>query len=912
MGIVHILDRLIIQPLGLLFDVIYAFALRFVTPGFAIIALSLAINLLVLPLYKRADELQEEEKETASRLKRGVEHIKKTFHGDERFMMLQTYYKQNNYKTYYALKGSLSLILQVPFFIAAYRFLSELQLLQNYAFGPIADMGKPDGLLHLFGYSINLLPILMTLINIVSGAIYTRGMPLKGKIQLYGMALIFLILLYDSPAGLVFYWTLNNLFSLGKNIYSKSRTIKKCMPIIILAIGAVMTVGGLFLIITGHTLSKCLFVTLAGAVIVLISLIRMWCRKHRDKADEMMAKLPEEKNSKKLFYICCIVMTIITGVLIPSAIIGDSPGEFVSMMMYTTPLHYIWETVLIAAGFFLVWFVVFYRLSSTGSKKIFSLIMAVLVFCSIVNYMFFGTGYGNISSYLRYDQAITVNVGEILKNAGILIAVAALVYFIWKKKEILLRIISLSACAAVIGMSVMNISSIHSAEAGIMESVANARARKASIPLDKSGKNVMVIMLDRAINQFVPYILEELPELQKQFAGFTYYPNTISYGFHTNVGVPPLYGGYEYTPEEMDKRADELLVDKHNEALKVMPTIFVDNGYKVTVCDPPYANYEWVSDISVYDDCPGVTAYVTEGTLWDDEWKDEEGETRRNRDFFCYSIFRTSPVLLHGVLYNDGNYNDAEVNYRQENSESLKSPTLTQPFWDSYHVLFNLPYITDVTDNGQNTFLLFCNNATHEQVVLAEPSYDPTQKFDNTKYDADHEVRRSIEGKEMTFTSDYQREHYPANAAAMIQLGKWFDYLRANGLYDNTRIIIASDHGSYLGDLFNMIFDEERDVSCCNPLLMVKDFGATEFKIDYSFMTNADAPTLSMEGIINDPVNPFTGKKIENSLKNTGVQRVYSTSWDTKTNNGTQYADPIVYVLKGYDMTDLSNWSIEQ
>ena len=35
------------------------------------------------------------------------------------------------------------------------------------------------------------------------------------------MALAFLIFLYDRPSGLVFYWTLNNLFSLIKNVFYK-------------------------------------------------------------------------------------------------------------------------------------------------------------------------------------------------------------------------------------------------------------------------------------------------------------------------------------------------------------------------------------------------------------------------------------------------------------------------------------------------------------------------------------------------------------------------------------------------------------------------------------------------------------------------------------------------------------------
>lgn len=67
----------------------------------------------------------------------------------------------------------------------------------------------------------------MTLINVISSAIYLKGFPLKTKIQLYGMALFFLVFLYTSPSGLVFYWTLNNLFSLGKTLFYKIKKPSK-------------------------------------------------------------------------------------------------------------------------------------------------------------------------------------------------------------------------------------------------------------------------------------------------------------------------------------------------------------------------------------------------------------------------------------------------------------------------------------------------------------------------------------------------------------------------------------------------------------------------------------------------------------------------------------------------------------
>ena len=206
MSLGEILNSLLLMPLQLMFEVIYMIANRVIdNPGMSIIVLSLVMNFLVLPLYKRADAMQEEERDMEMKLRDGVSHIKKTFKGDERMMMLQTYYRQNNYKPTYVLRGAVSLFLEIPFFIAAYRFLSELQLLNGVSFGPVSDLSKPDELLVLGEITINILPILMTAINLISCVIFTKGSSIKQKVQLYGMALFFLVFLYTSPSGLVFY-----------------------------------------------------------------------------------------------------------------------------------------------------------------------------------------------------------------------------------------------------------------------------------------------------------------------------------------------------------------------------------------------------------------------------------------------------------------------------------------------------------------------------------------------------------------------------------------------------------------------------------------------------------------------------------------------------------------------------------
>ena len=116
MSFFTILYTIFIQPLQLIFEVIFNIANKFINhPGLSIIVLSLIMNFLVLPLYKRADDMQERQRDTEARLKKGMDHIKKSFSGDERMMILQVFYKQNNYKPTSALSGSVSLLLEIPF-----------------------------------------------------------------------------------------------------------------------------------------------------------------------------------------------------------------------------------------------------------------------------------------------------------------------------------------------------------------------------------------------------------------------------------------------------------------------------------------------------------------------------------------------------------------------------------------------------------------------------------------------------------------------------------------------------------------------------------------------------------------------------------------------------------------------------
>ena len=929
MSIFETLNTLILKPLELLFDVIYAKAYQITgNPGLSIIFLSLAINMLVFPLYRRADAIQQEEHLKSDKMQPGIDHINKVFKGDERFMILQTYYRQNNYKPYYVLKGSISLLLQIPFFIAAYRYLSGLSLLKGVSFGPIADLGMPDDLLRIGGYSFHLLPILMTLINLISGAIYTRGMPLKSKIQTYGITFVFLVLLYESPSGLVFYWTLNNVFSLVKNMFSKLPNPGKVLSVLSSLAGIVLL--GTYLITHHNTrMGRIVYVILAALLLQIPLLLQLLHNR-----TSRFRKFDNIKVSPVIFYSCCIFMTVLTGILIPSTIINASPSEFVELIDFHNPLRYVVHSGLIAAGFFLVWVGVYYHLFSQKPKNMFTIGMLLVSVCSVIDYMFFGKNFGNISSTLIYDEQISVSQSTIINNSIILIAAAVIILLILAYKADIIRAICLAGCLAISVMSVQNIIGINKDSSELKLQAEQLDTEIPSFALDQKGKNVVVIMLDRGLNAFVPYLLEENKTLAKQFQGFTYYPNAFSFGNFTNIAVPSLFGGYEYMPFEINKRADESLKDKHNEALKVMPIIFMQNGFEVTVCDPPYANYKSRPDLSIFDEYPEIHRYITNGVFTKNEQEliDINNHTIY-RNLFCYSIFRIVPSQFSKSFYEKGNYNEAATYAEAKNNEdgpktAYKAQSLTQSigsrsiFLKTYYALENLNYMTRITDSGKNTYFSINNNTTHDVMMLQEPQFEPAPIVDNTEYEAAHKIRASITGDEMELETIIQMEHYQVNMAAFIKLGNWFDYLRENNVWDNTRIILVSDHGRSIGldhiitgapesenDDYTTSHPDYHSVMYFNPLLMIKDFNSREFKIDYTFMTNADTPTEAFRDLISNPINPFTGNEITNERKHDPELYAMDTNFRIKKNNGNTFTDPIKITLRNHNVFEIDNWT---
>lgn len=908
MSIMGILDTLLLKPIQLIFEVVYAISYRLLNdPGISIIVLSLIMNFLVLPLYKRADAMQEDERRMEMLLQKGVAHIKKTFSGDEQMLMLRTYYRQNNYKPSYVLRGATSLLLEIPFFIAAYRFLSNLQLLNGADLGPIADLGQPDRMLQIAGLTINLLPFVMTAVNLVSCIIFTQNSPIKTKLQLYGMAAFFLFFLYSSPSGLVFYWTLNNFFSLIKTIFYKLKNPRRILNILFSTAGVGIWIYGFFIYAT-PTPKLTIFYVILG-ILMQAPTIGTFLKKH----SYFKPKVVTRSAHRTVFLSGGLFLSVLMGVLIPSTVIKSSPQEFISGTFFYHPSWFIASSFCMALGTFVIWMGVFYWLASPSVKSIFDRAIWIFSGIAIIDYMFFNQNFGNLTSRLKYEDELEYMFVDQLWNFTIIAVSSLVLYTFYQHFEKKICEILIVGIAAFSIMSFSNISYINISVAAVQEQM-KTDTEMPNFTLSKTGKNVVVLMLDRAMGEQIPYIFNEKPELKRQFDGFTYYSNTMSFGGSTNLGVPALLGGYEYTPVEMNSRPDESLVSKHNEALKVMPVLFTQNNYEVTVCNPVYANYHWTPDPTIYDDYPSINCYVT-GDKFVNQQNAKIYIENNNRNFFCFSILKSIPLFAQKTVYNNGNYNKIEDNDdNMYSGQNLISPVLSEGinelFMESYSVLENLPAIGTITNENVNTFLLMINDTTHEPMLLQEPDYVPLPKVDNTTYE-NPPFQRSLDGRILKLETENQMIHYHTNMATMIQLGKWFDFLRQEDVYDNTRIILVSDHGRNLYSLDNFVLDDTCLSYFC-PLLMVKDFASKGFTTSDEFMTNGDVPTLAVNGIINNPENPFTGKLINSTEKTTHEQYIISIdsdNWKTDVNNGNTFTPTNWYSVHD-NIWDIRNWRI--
>jgi YidC/Oxa1 family membrane protein insertase len=195
--------------------------------GVAIIILTILTKVLLWPLgtksYKSMSQMKKMQPLIAEIREKYKDDRKKM---NEAVMGLHKTYGIN------PLGGCLPMIVQIPFFFALYRMLDQaIELRHAPFFGWINDLSAPDRLFH-FNFAIPFMepPYGIPVLTLVMGATMlwqqkmtpATGDPTQAKMMML-MPVVFTFIFINFSSGLVLYWLVNNVLSIGQQMYTQKK-----------------------------------------------------------------------------------------------------------------------------------------------------------------------------------------------------------------------------------------------------------------------------------------------------------------------------------------------------------------------------------------------------------------------------------------------------------------------------------------------------------------------------------------------------------------------------------------------------------------------------------------------------------------------------------------------------------------
>lgn len=220
MSLAGLLDVLYFQPLLAIYDFVF-WGINALVPslGASLILFGIVLNLALLPIYRRMEHAGRERAAARQAMDAEIARIEAHYKGRERYYYVRTIHRHFRYSPISVVFTSGALYLQMLVFPTVYHYISTLWVLNGARFLAISDLGQPDALL----FGTNLLPILMTVLNVGAAIAYSPSK--SGRLLALGIAVFFLVLLYGSPSGIVLYWTSNNAFSLVRNLAQRKMVV---------------------------------------------------------------------------------------------------------------------------------------------------------------------------------------------------------------------------------------------------------------------------------------------------------------------------------------------------------------------------------------------------------------------------------------------------------------------------------------------------------------------------------------------------------------------------------------------------------------------------------------------------------------------------------------------------------------
>jgi YidC/Oxa1 family membrane protein insertase len=121
--------------------------------------------------------------------------------------------------------GCVPMLIQIPIFFGFYAMLGSAIELRNSSFLWVQDLSQPDTVFRLWGFPVNVLPIVMTGSMIWQMAISPKSGDAMQQRIFYFMPVVFLVFCYNYASGLALYWTTQNLFSIVQLYLTRNKPL---------------------------------------------------------------------------------------------------------------------------------------------------------------------------------------------------------------------------------------------------------------------------------------------------------------------------------------------------------------------------------------------------------------------------------------------------------------------------------------------------------------------------------------------------------------------------------------------------------------------------------------------------------------------------------------------------------------
>jgi YidC/Oxa1 family membrane protein insertase len=192
--------------------------------GWSIIVITTIIQIFVLPLTLKSSKSISDMR----RIQPIIKSVQEKYKNDSKRLQIELLNIYRSQKVN-PLGGCLPMILQLPIFWAFFTMLRNSYEIRNEGWILwIKDLSLPDKFIHLSFFDFNLLPLLMGI-----GMFFQQKMTTSAisdstqKRMLYIMPIIFTVMFWSFPSGLIIYWIINNIFTICEQYFIfKKESIK--------------------------------------------------------------------------------------------------------------------------------------------------------------------------------------------------------------------------------------------------------------------------------------------------------------------------------------------------------------------------------------------------------------------------------------------------------------------------------------------------------------------------------------------------------------------------------------------------------------------------------------------------------------------------------------------------------------